>query len=409
MSTTIKNHKLIFSFTLLFIFTLCTAMLFGTVTAQAATKTITDPDGYSETIELPGKPTSLKVSKLTQTSATIKWTAPSNRNVDGYSVYRYNSSTKKYTLVKNTTSNSYKLSDLKTGTKYSYAVKAYIEVYGKKYYGSYSKVLYFYTSPKSTSLTKASYSSKGKIALKWKKVSDAKGYIIQYSTSKNFSNSGRTCTVFVSDNSTTSKTIGGLAKKTYYVRICSYKTTQGTRYCSKWSSVKTVKVKEGLSLKSMINYTKTTLDGRSQIKALTNNGVDIKKYSTTYDRFKAIYNWHAKHYKDFANCLDCNTNFNNCIAALYSGKKDYDVFILLAADNFQNNDGSVVMHKWSVIYISGVPYIFDPRLQGYTGNYTGTTYFGVTSSSTVGKKYLFDYWYYVWGAPERSTIKQYSA
>lgn len=251
--------------------------------------------------------------------------------------------------------------------------------------------------PKKASLSKATYKSKGKVAMSWKKDSLASGYVIQYSTSSKFATKN-TCTLVVGKNSTTSKSITSLPKRTYYFRVRAYKSVSGTKYKGAWSKAKKVSVKKGVSLKTMINSTKTDLTNRSYIKQMTYNGVDIKKYSSTYSRIKAIYNWHAKNYKKrFSNCMECNMSFNSCVAALYNTKKQYDFFIWLEGDRFKNSNGSVVEHKWSVIYVQGVPYIFDPRMQGYTGNYTGNTYFGVPRNSGIGKRYLHDFWMVYWG------------
>jgi hypothetical protein len=52
-------------------------------------------------------------------------------------------------------------------------------------------------------------------------------------------------TVTVKKNSTISTTVKKLvAKKKYYVQICTYTTVNGTKYYSSWSKVKTVTTKK---------------------------------------------------------------------------------------------------------------------------------------------------------------------
>lgn len=398
--TKAKKHLGIFTFSFMLMLSLIIAFGAGTALASDDYITVEYPNGVTVQYEAPETPEELCASRINTDSVTLVWANTYWANADGFEIYKYSESTQKYTKVttkkyENSTQHACKVTGLKSSTKYTFAVRSYVTIDGKKYYSKYSKRRSVSTSPKTPTITSVKYKSKGKMTVKWKSVSGVSGYIIQYSTSSKFAKKN-TCLTAVSGASTTSKDIGGLAGKTYYVKVYAYKSYNGVKYASKASATKSTKITKGLTVKELINATSTTLDGRQAILDYTNRGVDIKKYSTTYDRFKAIYNWHAKHYKDFANCVACNSSFNSCIDALYMGKKKYDSFIWLAAGNFQNNNGSKVIHKWSVIYLAGVKYTFDPRLQGYTGNYTGTTYFGVTDSSKIGKKYLFENWYCSW-------------
>ncbi|MCM1285047.1 MAG: fibronectin type III domain-containing protein [Acetobacter sp.] len=85
-----------------------------------------------------------------------------------------------------------------------------------------------------------------KATVKWKKVSGATGYQIQYSTSSKFKSAK---SVTVGNNKTTSKTIPKLkAKKKYYVRIRTYKTVKvngkNTKIYPSWSKAKSVTTKK---------------------------------------------------------------------------------------------------------------------------------------------------------------------
>lgn len=275
-------------------------------------------------------------------------------------------------------------------------------VFKNNYSGTIYK--YFKIKPTKPTLSSLKYASTGKLVAKWKKNTTGTGYILQYSTSKSFARKN-TCTVAYGSNTTVTSNITSLPAKKYYVRVATYKTVDGYKYRSEWSDVKYATVKKGASFKTMVNSTKTDLSGRTAIKEITHGAVDIKKYSTTYDRMKAIYDWHSKNNtKYFASCMECNMSFNDCLYYLYGANKKYDEFIWLAAGDFKNSNGSLAMHKWPVVYIKGVAYIIDPRMQGYTSNKTGTTYFGVPAGSTTAKKYLFDgYWFY-WSQDAYKTI-----
>lgn len=99
--------------------------------------------------------------------------------------------------------------------------------------------------PKGTAISgKVMAQSKG-FTVKWKKQKKSTtGYQIQVSTNKKFAKKG-TVTKTVKKNSSTKLAIKRLKpKKKYYVRVRTYKTVKGKKYCSGWSKVKTVITKK---------------------------------------------------------------------------------------------------------------------------------------------------------------------
>ena len=100
------------------------------------------------------------------------------------------------------------------------------------------------TSPKATKIKSLKNTGKKKMTVKWKKVSGATGYILQYSTSKKFKKS-KTKKITIKKKTTVKKVIKKLKKgKRYYVRIRTYKKASGTTKYSKWSKKKSVKIKK---------------------------------------------------------------------------------------------------------------------------------------------------------------------
>ncbi len=81
-------------------------------------------------------PTGVKVTKYKTGVAKVKWNKVAG--ADGYAVYKYNSKTKKYVLLKNTKSLYITNSGNKKGSKVYYKVRAYKMVNGKKVYSNYS-------------------------------------------------------------------------------------------------------------------------------------------------------------------------------------------------------------------------------------------------------------------------------
>jgi len=124
--------------------------------------------------------------------------------------------------------------------KPTYAAKGYTlhtcSLCGKSYKSDYTAKL---TVPKAA-ISKLMKKKKA-FTVKWKKVSVATGYQIQYSTNKNFK-SKKSVTVKSAKNVT--KTVKKLkGNKKYYVRIRAYKTYKDKNYYSAWSAVKSVKTK----------------------------------------------------------------------------------------------------------------------------------------------------------------------
>lgn len=81
------------------------------------------------------------------------------------------------------------------------------------------------------------------MTVKWKKDSHASGYILQYSTDKEFEKKVKSVTI--SSKKVTSMQIGKLkAGKKYYVRICAYKKVSGGKLKGNYSVVKSVTIKK---------------------------------------------------------------------------------------------------------------------------------------------------------------------
>jgi hypothetical protein len=109
-----------------------------TTTPGLATATVTGTGDYTGTatatfIVNPNKGSSLKVSKTTTSSVTLKWAK--KKGADGYVIYE---GSKKIATVVGKTNTSYTISGLKAGSKHTYKVRAYVSVDGKNYGGAFS-------------------------------------------------------------------------------------------------------------------------------------------------------------------------------------------------------------------------------------------------------------------------------
>ena len=115
-----------------------------------------------------------------------------------------------------------------------------VTIKGKGNY-SFTKTLTFKINPAKTTVSKLTAGKKSITVAITKKSTQVTGYQIQYSTSKTFS---KATTKTISSYKTTKYTLKSLsAKKTYYVRVRTYKTVGKTKYYSGWSTYKYVKTK----------------------------------------------------------------------------------------------------------------------------------------------------------------------
>ena len=133
---------------------------------------------------------------------------------------------------------------LKAGTDYTVTFKnnkavgkAAITIKGKgKYTGTITKT--FKIIPKKTTLKTATSPKAGQLKVTYTKQSSITGYQITYAKNSAFT-SGKAS----KSSAKLTKTISGLKKGTYYVKVRTYKTVKGVKYYSGYSTVKKVKVK----------------------------------------------------------------------------------------------------------------------------------------------------------------------
>lgn len=158
--------------------------------------------------------------------------------------YTYNGKVKKPTVtVKDTAGKK-----LKNGKDYKVTYAK-----GRKNVGTYKvtvtlkgnyegkKVLSFKINPPKTKISKTTAGKKKLTVTVSKKKTQISGYQIELSTSKSFKNAKK---ITLKGYKATKYTIKGLkAKKTYYVRVRTYKMVNGKKYYSAWSSYKYKKTK----------------------------------------------------------------------------------------------------------------------------------------------------------------------
>lgn len=184
--------------------------------------------------------TGLKSTGRSNTSVSLQWNK--KQGAAGYRVYRYSPSSKKYSLVTDLSgynSNKYTVKNLKVGETVYFSVAAYTKDSEKKI-GTKSPKVADTTRPQPIKTRKTSSPSSKKISMLWYRV-NCTGYQIQWSTSKDFKSNVQSARFKQNTNKATLSTKS--AKKTYYLRIRSYKTFNGKNIYSTWSNVQRIKVK----------------------------------------------------------------------------------------------------------------------------------------------------------------------
>ena len=135
---------------------------------------------------------------------------------------------------------------LEAGTDYTESYKnnknvgtAILTIEGKGNYTG-TATARFKIIPKGTTISSL-IAGKKSFTVKWKKqATQTDGYLIQYSTDKDFKKDVKSKAIKKVD--TTRAIIKELAgNKTYYARICTYKLVNGKKYYSTWSKIKSVK------------------------------------------------------------------------------------------------------------------------------------------------------------------------
>lgn len=172
-------------------------------------------------------------------SVTLSWDKAAKATY--YRIYKYNSSTKKYSKVADTTKTSYKVSRLSYGTKYKFRIRPITRIKKTDYFSRKYKYVTTITRPSRPSITKSSSTKSRTAKLSWKEVNNAEGYQITYSTDKAFKKSK---SLTVAKKGVTSATIKNLSRnKKYYFKLRAYRVLSDKKVFGSYSNLKTQKIK----------------------------------------------------------------------------------------------------------------------------------------------------------------------
>lgn len=363
------------------------------------TVTITFKGNYKGTKKLYFTITLRKTEKLTasstKTSVTLKWNKVTG--ADGYIVYKYNSSTKKYEVIKTVTKTSLKISNLKSGTTYKFKVRAYKKD-GDTIYGAYSSVKEVTTklSAPSKVTSKAATTS---VKLTWSKSRGADGYRIYYKSGEKW----KTLVKSVKGTTYTIKKLKAATKHTFAVR--AYKKTKDGTIWSEYKdfSAATKPGKATLTVKSIspgaatLTWKKVTNANSYRVYYKVNKG-GYKLYKTyskpTKVTLKNLKGGDTYTFKVQAGIKVTGSTVwgeavTKSVKVAYRTTKVLkamkDCNYLLVTDNFHYQSQDVIAIKGNKIYISAVD------------SYTGERYSMIYNPTK-------DIWYIIWDSRGVYTI-----
>ena len=187
------------------------------------------------TATLPNNITSLKTTAITTSTTKLSWNKASGAT--HYRVFVKNGS--KWKKLKDVTGTTYKVTKMKAGTKYTFAVRPLAKIDSEEVLAAKYLTLSTATKPTTPSITKITTAS-GKARLYWSAVNGETGYTVYYSTKKD---SGFKKYANYKANSTNGYVSGLTKGKTYYFKIRCYISTEHGYVYSAWSSIKSIKIK----------------------------------------------------------------------------------------------------------------------------------------------------------------------
>lgn len=165
----------------------------------------------------------MKAVATSANAVKIRWDKVNG--AQGYCVYVYNKSLKKWEHYKNTTGNVMLINKLNPGEAYAFTARAFIKVNGKTVLSPNYANFKTSTKPAKVSFTLKSEKA-GEVTLNWDKVKGATSYAVFYKTA-----SSKWVKIATVNNKTTTFTKTGLKQgRLYYFTVRAYRTYERVTY-----------------------------------------------------------------------------------------------------------------------------------------------------------------------------------
>ena len=188
---------------------------------------------WSDVIKtVPGRPSAIESLKALSGNncITLEWAA--SENATGYSVFFYDTNTKKSTFIGSTNKTRYVVNNLKNGMSYAFRIYAYNTRVKPTLYSEWSSVLNAIPGKPGVIDGLKAASENGAVVLNWKASKNATGYSIFIFDEKTRKNT------FIGSTSKLTYTVSKLENgKKYAFRIYAYNTKVKPTLYSDWSKV----------------------------------------------------------------------------------------------------------------------------------------------------------------------------
>ncbi len=190
-------------------------------------------------VTTPAAPASVKAVKHSYNSVKLTWSRVAG--ADGYRIYRYDSKTKNWKLVKKVGASTVSMTDrgLVTNKKYRYKVRSFKNVEGRERISAYSKETAAAPKLNKGKIRKLSKRGKGAVKIRWTRVSGSRGYQIYRAQKK----SGKYKRVKTIRRGAQTSCINKKLKrgKTYYYKVRAYRIINGKKAYGSFSAVKKIR------------------------------------------------------------------------------------------------------------------------------------------------------------------------
>ena len=199
---------------------------------------------FSEEIDVSTNPAQVKnfrAEEIKTTTMELKWDKV--KGASYYQVYKYNYTKEEYQIYKRTDKNTVGLTNLTSGQKYKFKVRAYRELDNKKYYGSFSEPIVLATNPGQVKNIETTFAAANYVIISWPKVARATAHRIYM-----YDENTKDWEYYGNAQTNTFKVDDLEPEKEYKIKVVAYRKVDGVKYLGEFSKETKIKTAEKLKV-----------------------------------------------------------------------------------------------------------------------------------------------------------------